>query len=47
MRRWYRLMLFRTTMSNGVVVVPSSLKLRTWNRSEVGRPHMSGWMARW
>ena len=29
---------FTTTMSNGVVVVPSSLKPRTWKRSGLGRP---------
>ena len=43
--RWYRDALLRTTMSNGVVVVPSSMKPRTRNLSASGRPWTSWWMA--
>ena len=36
--RWKRETSLRTTMSKGVVVVPCSMKPRTWNRSASGRP---------
>ena len=36
-----------TTISKGVVVVPCSLKPRTWKRSALARPWTNWWMARW
>ena len=39
-------MLLSTTMSKGVVVVPSSRKPRTWNRSGSVCPWSSSWIAR-
>ena len=45
--RWKRLISFITTIWNGVVVVPCSLKPRTWMRSTSGCPCTISWIARW
>ena len=41
MSTWKRDTRFFTVMSNGVVVVPCSMKPRTWKRSVSGRPWIS------
>ena len=45
--KWNRLIELSTTIWNGVVVVPCSLKPRTWTRSAFGCPCTISWMARW